>query len=526
MVFAVAMWSNIWGDPFLEKREGTGWSGGHSTTVIDIENDAEIISGHLIIWAPDDNQQFPSGFGEDGLLLTEDDPVVSVPAGYSIVDINQEEFIIYKEARPEFELVEGPGELNNFSDLNYIEAFDNMFEKISVEYPFTSEKNIDWDALYSKYSTRIENAKNDTDFYRVLKDFSFEFSDKHVGLTFNSDVFVEQAGGSFGMNLTELSDGTVVVTQIFPGYPAALNGIKSGAIIFQWDGKPVDEALAEVNPFTGPFSTAHHKRIEQVNFLTRYPIDTSVEVVFQNPGENKNTVELTTEFEVQSFLATIPYLNFDPIVLPIEAETITNGYSYIRIQTFSGDMALMTRIWEHYLESAIENSSPGIIIDVRANSGGSGHLAANFAAFFFDEEFEIGRHGYYNSNLGEFEFDDEPVTIDPAPIYYDGPVVVLVDENCVSACEGFAYYLTINNRATVIGHTPTAGAFGEVGQGQFSLPGEIDMQFPTGRPETSDGELLIEGTGIIPDIFVPITFESASGQIDTVLFAAIEFLQQ
>jgi C-terminal processing protease CtpA/Prc len=66
--------------------------------------------------------------------------------------------------------------------------------------------------------------------------------------------------------------------------------------------------------------------------------------------------------------------------------------------------------------------------------------------------------------------------------------------------------------------------YGEVGKGQYELPADISLQFPTGRPETLDGELLIEGVGIIPDILVPVTEASALGRTDAVLQAAIDAL--
>jgi len=335
MVFAVALWSNVWGGPFLEEREGTGWSNAHTTTITD--DDDEFIGGHLIIWAPDDSQEFPSGFGEDGLLFTEDDPVTSVPAGYSIVDMNQAEFHIYKEAVPEFELNEGAGALNDFSDKDYVEAFDLMFEKISLEYAFTDEKNIDWDALYEKYIPLIEAANNDMVFSNIIRDFTYEFPDAHVGLTFNSESFIDEAGGSFGMRLKELSDGSVIVIEVYPGYQASKNGIEVGAEIITWDGLPVSDAIDKVIPFTGPFSTDHHRRTEQVNFLTRYGIGTEVQVVFQNPGGSQQTVDMAAEFEVDSFLDTLPYLTGDPISLPVEAETLPNGITKIKIPTFSGE---------------------------------------------------------------------------------------------------------------------------------------------------------------------------------------------
>ncbi|MEN8241426.1 MAG: hypothetical protein ABFS17_05860, partial [Chloroflexota bacterium] len=119
MVFGVAFWGNIWGGPFLEEREGTGWSTGHTTTITDAERDYEITAGYLIIWAPDDEQGFPSGFGDDEMIFTEDDPIQDVPAGYSIVDLNSEPFKVSKEAHPEFELVEGNSEVKDYSEMSY-----------------------------------------------------------------------------------------------------------------------------------------------------------------------------------------------------------------------------------------------------------------------------------------------------------------------------------------------------------------------------------------------------------------------
>jgi C-terminal processing protease CtpA/Prc len=82
--------------------------------------------------------------------------------------------------------------------------------------------------------------------------------------------------------------------------------------------------------------------------------------------------------------------------------------------------------------------------------------------------------------------------------------------------------MQIGGRSIVVGHTATAGAFGDVGLGQFSLPDGQSLQFPTGRPETIDGKLWIEGTGVIPDITVPVTEDSALGKLDEVLEAAVK----
>ena len=69
MIFAVAYWTNTWGDPFLERRDqgGGGWSGAYASTKItdDPEFYLEVTGGKYLVYAPDSQEQFPSGFGDD-----------------------------------------------------------------------------------------------------------------------------------------------------------------------------------------------------------------------------------------------------------------------------------------------------------------------------------------------------------------------------------------------------------------------------------------------------------------------------
>ena len=525
-VFAIAYWSNIWGDPFLEERDGTGWSTAYASTITDPDLDNEIQGGILVAWAPDENQGFPTGFGEDGLLFTEDDPTENIPAGYNLVDLNQEPFKIYKEVRPYIVLNEGAVAVNDYSELSYSDAFQSLYEKASREYPFTDDKGVDWQALYDQYAPQVAAARDDQDFYRALRDFSHEIPDGHIGVSLDGEVFFNEAGGSFGLVLAELSDGRVIVTEVLEGTPASAVDIAVGAEIIAWNGQPVSEAIDTINPYFGPFSTDHGRRIEQVNFLTRVAPDTRVTILIRNPeNAQEQEVTLTATVEYDSLFRSIPSLNEDELALPVEGVVLDeSGLGYMRISTFSADYNMMANLWDYYLTTLIDEEIPGLIIDLRANGGGSSGMAHNFAGYFVEDEFDLYRRLYYNDNLGEFEATEHPIKIKPGPLFYDGKIALLVSPNCVSACEGFVHALQQTGRVTVIGHYPTAGAFGEVGRGQYSLPGDYSMQFPTGRPETMEGELLIEGTGISPDILVPVTEESALGIIDALLEAAINEL--
>lgn len=523
-VFAVAYWSNTWGDPFLERRDGTGWSTAYTSAITDPDQDYEIVGGTLVVWAPDDQQGFPTGFGADGLLFTADDPTAPIPAGYNLVDLNQEPFRVYKEAQPRIDLYEGAGAVTDLSNMSYSEAFDALFEKASREYPFTAEKGIDWNALYQEFAPRVASARTAADFYRALRDFSWAIPDGHVGISPDPNVFFEEQGGSFGLILSELSDGRVIVTDVLPGLPAERAGIQVGAEIITWGGKPVSQAISEVQPYLGPYSTEHARRLAQVIFLTRVPPDTRVTVSFRNPGASSPTeVTMRAVVDYDSLFQAMPL--FDTPLLPIEARMLEDSaLFYIKINTFLDDDRLMAHLWDHIINGLVDNDIAGLIIDIRTNSGGNGALAMNFAGYFYRQEFILSQDAYYNALTGQFEYEELPTRVRPAPVIYDGPIAVLIGPDCISACEWFAYAMTHNERSILVGHYPTAGAAGEVGRGQYDLPDGLSMQFPTGRPETPDGQLLIEGVGVEPDITVPVTEDSVLGRVDTVLNAAIEAL--
>ena len=522
-VFAVAYWSNTWGDAFLEERDAHGWSTAYASSITDPENEDEIIGGTLIVWAPDSNQSFPVEFGPDGRLFTPDDPVSPIASGYSLVDLDQEPFRIYKEARPFLQLNEGEVALNDFSSLSYSDAFQAMFEKVSHEYPFTQEKDLDWTALKEQFTPRIAKVANDDDYYRILRDFSLEIPDGHVNVSVNSQVFNEESAGSFGLVLSELTDGRVIVAQVIPKTPAEQAGIQPGAEIIDWNGELISQAIAKVVPRFGPVSTAHNLRIAQAVFLTRVPKGTRLECSFINPGENQEqTVSLTAVVEYESLFKTFPSTGMDPLQLPVDGEVLDDsGLAYIRIISFLGDYQLIARLWEYNIQLIIDKKIPGLIIDLRANSGGRSDIPTQFAGYFFDETIPLYQTLYFSQVSGDFEPSGEPSRIEPAPLFFEGPIAVLVSPDCASACEGFAYALATGGRSIIVGHYPSAGAFGEVGRGQYSMPGEISIQFPTGRSVSLDGKLIIEGTGVIPDIIVPVTSDSAMGKIDAVLEAAV-----
>lgn len=541
MVFAVAYWTNTWGDPFLEKRDqgGGGWSSAYASTKVSDDRDSylEVYGGKLLVYAPDGEQQFPSGFGEDERLFTDDDPVMDLPAGWSVVDLDQTPFALDRSENPTIELYEPESAaLVDFSDLSYTEAFDKMVEKFKNEYAFTELKGIDWDAKAEEFRPGFEAAEQADDphaYALALRDFIWSIPDTHVGFDqtlLNEDFQTETAGG-IGFAMRELDDGTIIANFILEGGPADQAGMEWGAQIISFDGTPIADVVEATAPWSSPFSSPINKRLQQLRYATRFRLDKGeVEVVFKNPGGAEQTATLEVVSERDSFTSSSFFAGVSPTALPVEFDVLPSGYGYVKINSFLDNDVLSIQVWERAIKYFNDNNIPGVILDLRVNGGGSGWLADQMAAYFFNEETLVGNTAYYDDSTGEFYMDpgDETYMIPPREeLQYNGSVVVMVGPACASACEFFAYNMTINDRATIVGFYPSDGAGGSVEQ--FIMPEDITVQMTIGRAVDAEGNIHLEGKGVVPDVKVPVTFETlqrvANGE-DVVLETAEKVVSQ
>lgn len=535
MVFAVAYWNNTWGDPFLERRDqgGGGWSSAYASTKVSDDRDSylEVYGGKYLVYAPDDKQQFPSAFGADKKLFTDDDPIMSVPAGWSVVDMDKAPFAIDRSEKPTIDLLEPANSaLDDFSKLAYTDAFDKIVDKFTKEYAFTELKQIDWAAKAKEFRPRFEQAQsaNDKHAYALaLRDFLWSIPDTHVGMDLSllqSDFQTDIAGG-LGFGMRETDDGKMIATFIVKGSSAEQAGMQLGAEITTLDGRPTADVVAATIPWSSPFSNPAIKRLQQVRYATRFKLDKGqVAVTFTNPGGSQQQASLQVVNETDSFNASSSAAGQSPTALPVEFSVLPSGYGYIKISSFSDNDVLSIQVWERAIKYFKDNEIPGVILDMRSNGGGSGWLADQMAAYFFDQETVVGNSAFYNKASGEFYMDpgNEISMIPPrADLQYSGPVAVMVGPACASACEFFSYNMTIKNRATIVGQYSSEGAGGSVER--FLMPEGILVQMTIGRAVDAQGQIHLEGKGVVPTVKVPVTAETLIKQTngeDVVLEAA------
>ncbi len=535
-VFAPAYWTNTWGDPFLEERDlhGGGWSTAYASTRIseDADTEREIVGGKFLIYAPDDQQGFPNGFGEDGLLFTEDDPIVQVPQGYTIVGLDTEPFTFDRARHQIIDLIEPEGAaLDDYSELSYAEAFDALIEQLRNEYAFTEYKGLDWDAIHADLRPDFEAADDDSDpeaFRVALRDLAWSIPDGHVNGPWIQDEFSFMNANGIGLAIDELEDGRFIVTYVLENGPADQAGIEIGAELIAFDGIPTSEAVDNTIGWTGPYSTEHNRRLGKTVFVTRFPVVVeNVEVTFANPNAGEQTVTVATEFEQDSLFAALEQSIPTGFELPLEYELLEDSnLGYVQIFSFSDNEQLSIQLWERMIRELNENGVPGLVIDMRMNGGGSGFLADQMAAYFFDEEHSLGNSGAYDDDRGEFYFDDRGENffyLPPEDLRYHGDVTVIVGPDCASACEFFSYDMTIADRAEIIGHYPTAGLGGSIRR--VLMPEDEYFTFTGGRAVDGEGNIHIEGIGVVPDIDVPVTEEALLGDGDVLLETAVSYLQ-
>lgn len=534
MVYAIAYWTNTFGDPYLEERDqgGGGWSTAYASTRVSGESDSkdEIVGGKLLIYAPDDQQGFPSDFGADGKLFTKDDSIVGLPQGYTLVDLDSKPFTFDRTRHPQIDLIEpSDSALDDFSTLSYSKAFDAMVEKMRKEYAWTEYKHIDWDAEAKEFRPRFlkaETDKNSTEYLRALRDFAWSIPDGHVSGPTVAEDFQSATAGGLGLAIRDLDDGRTIVNYVGKDMPGDKAGIKLKAQILKINDIPVEDFITKTVAWSAPFSTEHFKHLQQLRYALRGPLRTDFQITFKNPGDTtEKTAELTTVAEQDSFRFSSFNKGLTGFETPLEYSVLDNGYGYVKIYSFSDNEVLTIQLWERMMRTLNQNNTPGLIIDMRQNGGGSGFLAEQMAAYFFNDPLEVGNTSYYDKKTNKFIADPRTVNrfyLPTEDLRYSGKVVVLVGPQCASACEFFSYDMTLKQRAAIVGQYPTAGLGGSVNQ--FKMPEDQFFQFTIGRGLDMNGDIHIEGKGVAPTVKVPVDEETLFSTGDPILDAGTKYL--
>jgi C-terminal processing protease CtpA/Prc len=545
-IFYLAMGANINGDSYLQQLDQLA----DLKSYLQDPLSGNITEGSVLVFAADDQQGFPSGFGDDGILFTEDDPAVALPQGYTIVQFGPDGFTFDRSLDGQIDVLESPeGASSDFSGQGILESFNSLIDELSVRYSFTDYRNLDWEAIRANYLPVVEELDQMSQqdpatalgyYVGVLHEIAQSVRDAHVAASFEdasspaipaySQAIVGGTSANLGANTTELDDGRIIVTDVLPGSPAEEAGWTFGTEILSVDGVVVEERLPDIL-YSETVGTDEGQRLQQVANLLKFPT-----------GTEEVTVEaiLSGSTEPQSFTMTPAQLTLPDRLAPINRRgsmhiqyEMAPNYGYINWDNFH-EPDVRIAVWVDFLERVkADPALDGIIIDMRGNGGGWDNLYFTMASYFFNEEEPVSMHwidqDVYDAESGELvrQAPVEYLLSAPDPeLYYDGPILLLVDNKCASSCEFFSQFLQSNGRATVLGQYGTKGAGAPINR--VKLPGSAFFQYTKGRAYfAGTDEFNLEAKGVIPDVLVPTTEETEMAKLeggDPVLDAAVQML--
>ena len=545
-VFALLAAANLAGDSYLEQAEQLG---GLSSYITDLATGG-IVEGRFIVHAPDDRQGFPVARGADGLWFTPDDGVARLPAGYTLAILSPDGTARFERAGEAVAdaIERAEAATPDFSGLGILDSYHALLDTLDTRYAYTDFRGLDWQAIRAAHLDRVAAADAAEDigaYYLALRDLALSIGDTHVaadpGYTDPATIralatdLVSRYGGNLGAAVIETSgddaaNGRILVLQVGEGSPAAAAGWVPGTEIVGVDGMTVDERIASL-PIGRSIGVPALQRRDRVERLLAFPAGQRVTVDFRLPGETA----------IRS--ATIEAGGYDTGAAPARPATRTLPIAYEQ----RGDYAILT--WNSFmsflvpkvvvLEEALKVestvSSAGMVLDLRGNGGGLLELALVMASHFFTEEnplpVRLFDWYYFDAAAGTQikAFAPDVRVSAPQPKYaYTGPLVVLIDEGCASACEYFTQFLQLTGRATVIGQYGSTGAGGPVER--IAMPGGVTFQYTMGRTTFAGSATPnIEATGVTPDIRVPVSLETELAKragADPVMAAAIAELDR
>ena len=371
---------------------------------------------------------------------------------------------------------------------------------------------LDLDAAYRDYLAEALASPSRFDFDLATLAFMARLENGHSGF---ADRWLYQVGGRpVGFTARRASGGWVVHT-------SRIDALRPGQLMRTIDGRPAEDFVQERLRYVSASSESEGIRklwFRSYLFPEAFPIELA----------DGRTVRIDRAGQE---LAPSPSRGYEERLEP-------NGVAYLYIPTF-GDPSMEERAVA-FLRA--HPDAPALIIDVRANGGGSTPTALIEALMdrpyrgfteatsvtnaLFEAYAKIVREnppsafndyirGYLDAfqGLGRTQMRIPAAVVQPNDPAYAGPIFVLTDGGCASACEDFVMPLRFSDRATVIGER-TSGSTGQ--PYMHGLDEQMSFRVSTKRAYFPDGSQF-EGVGIEPNLEIAPTAEDLRAGRDPVL---------
>ncbi len=319
----------------------------------------------------------------------------------------------------------------------------------------------------------------------IINGYVSGIGDKYASyLDANNYYELQQTSGGVvsGAGLVAQADGSgyLVVTKVYTNSSAYLNGVKTGDVITEIDGKSL-------------LSMEEKTALEKISG----EIGTKLTMKLLRNGEEINVSLIRQQIDIES----------------VTGEMLDNGVGYIKITSFNDKTAEQ---FAGALSSLTSSTLNGLILDVRQNGGGS--IAPLKSMLNKLLPACVAATAEYANGVRKTLIETDSAT------NISVPMAVLVDGGTASAAELFAVALRDEGNALLIG-TQTYGK--AVIQGTYGFPDGTALTISNAKIIPSKSAPY-DGVGLKPDYVTELpagsTPDTISRENDSQLQKAVEIL--
>jgi carboxyl-terminal processing protease len=375
------------------------------------------------------------------------------------------------------------------------QLFGQVWGLVNERYVYEDYRGVDWNALRDEFAPRVAQAASSDAFYGLMRELIGRLGDEHSRFASPQEVADEArsfAGdlryGGIGARIRRVDDGGLITSLAADG-PAARAGLQPRDVI----------VLVGDIPFTDTAAFGSGGPVSAIQGLPGSELELTVRL----PNGLLRTLQMRRE--------VIPGDAF----VEVEAQRLPGtNTGLLRIDTFLLN-ELDKRVREQLEALLADGPLDGLIVDVRANSGGRVDLMLNTIGLFVD----TGVIGTSEGRAGRYVL--RTPTGRQMGSLADVPMVVLVGPNSVSAAEMFAGGMQALGRARIVGQ-PSAGNTESIRphdlpDGSRLWLAETTFHLPDGTP--------VEQRGVQPDRVVEADWWLYAPPDDPQVLAALEELR-
>ena len=388
-------------------------------------------------------------------------------------------------------------------------GFTQELDRLGMDQPdatmpaLTGDRGRDWDAfaaVYGKVTGQLaaSRAQRQELAAATMTGMIASLNDNHAFWAYQALPPGYEPGDAYGLGITtspsyQLADTApqealppLFITAVAPGSPAAGIGVRPGDVIVAVNGAP---------PFTDGIISEGVMNL----LFAPYPQAERVTVRVQRPATGR------------TWTATLrPALYLAPAPL-VPARLLDGDIAYVQLPGFFTGAA--DQVLQEIPGLAAGAKLRGLILDLRGNGGGSPAEVSELLGAFI--------HGAAYSYDCDVRGSCAANYTDTSTPLLHLPLVVLTDRNCVSACEAFSGAVKDLRLGNLVG-TRTAGIVAGPATGYLLDDGTV-LALP-GVYELSAGHELINGIGVAPDYYLPLTAQDLSTGHDPDITKALSLL--